>query len=210
MKHNIEAIIFDLGGVLLNIDFCLSQKAFIELGLAEAEQFYNKHSRIELFDDLERGIIQAEQFYDEIRKLSGKQLSNDIIQKAWNAMLLDFPNHRIALLKELKKHYRIFLLSNTNIIHYEYYTNQLKQQGVEDFDNLFHKAYYSFRSGKCKPSSDFFNEPMIEYNLLAESTLFIDDTMQHIQQAKSIGIVTYHIDNDEEVCSLFENGKLKL
>ncbi len=208
MNKKIKTIIFDLGGVLLNIDFRLTQKAFIQHGIAQAVEFYNKHSRIKLFDDLEKGDISPKYFYDEIRRLSEKNLTNAEIQKAWNVMLLDFPAKRIELLKTLKHNYQIFLLSNSNIIHYEHYIKQLQNQGVDDFDNLFDKAYYSFLSRKCKPSIDFFYEPIKEFNLQTENTLFIDDTLQHIQQAQNIGIHTYHIKEDDEVCDLFKNGKL--
>ena len=115
--EGIKHIIFDLGGVILNIDYSRPQQAFRELGVKNVEQLYSKQQQTGLFDQLETGRISEEEFYDSIRELAGLPLSDGAIRDAWNSILLDFPLRRLQILQQLQLHYDTYLLSNTNAIH---------------------------------------------------------------------------------------------
>ena len=137
-------------------------------------------------------------------------LTNDQIKKAWNAIILTMPEHRIRLLEQVRKNYRIFLLSNTNVIHYEVYTKQLRDVfGYKGFNELFEKAYLSFQIGMKKPDLEFFELVLSENKLNASETLFIDDSIQQVQGAEKAGLITYHLAGNKDITELFDaNYKL--
>ncbi|OYY99818.1 MAG: hypothetical protein B7Y37_12790 [Sphingobacteriia bacterium 28-36-52] len=194
MKSPIKHIIFDLGGVFLNIDFQLTNQAFVDLGVLQFNEMFTQHFSNPLFELLETGRISEEEFYTAFRKESKTTLSNEQIKRAWNALLLDFPKERIDWLKEISKKYRIFLFSNTNQIHYDCFIERFKMQhpGL-DFDSLFIKAYYSQNLGLRKPYPESFRAILEEQSLHAGETLFIDDTIKNIEAAQELGLQTIHL-----------------
>ncbi len=207
----IKNIIFDLGGVVLNIDPNLTVEAFENYGLENVRQKYNFPNQVELFDDIEVGKITPAEFRDGLRELFGMPFTNEQIDKAWNAMLLDFPAGRLEALEKVQKHYSTFLLSNTNEIHLEAYLKILKESsGYNDLSHIFNKIYYSQRVGLRKPDEKLFRLVLEENGLNAEETLFIDDAAINVEAAKKVGIQAYHIHiSDEEVADMFVDGRLK-
>lgn len=190
--EGIKNIIFDLGGVLLNIDYHKTVDAFLDLGISQEALEYSQKEQTEIFDQLETGKMSPESFRDTLRGLSYLGLSDEEIDTAWNAMLLDMPSERIELLKSLKGKYKIFLLSNTNIIHYKSYSQSLKtQHGIESLGAFFDKSYFSHDIGKRKPHEDTFNWVCQDAGIIPSETLFIDDSEQHIEGAKKIGLKTH-------------------
>ncbi len=204
----INNILFDFGGVILNINHKLTEDAFRELGIENFEQLYSQAVQNQLFDKLEKGQISPGEFREEIRKIY--YLTDPQIDKAWNAILLDIPEERIKVLEAVKNNYRTFLLSNSNAIHYDVYMAELKEKyGYEDFSPLFEKVYFSFQIGKRKPDNEIFEFVLKENNLIPEETLFIEDSIQHIKSAAGLGIQTYLLEPNEEISGLFTNGKLR-
>ncbi len=190
----IKNIIFDLGGVFMNLDYKKTEQAFIDLGVVNFPELFTQHHSSPLFADMETGRISNQAFYDGLRKLSGINMSNDDIQHAWNAMLLDFPMERIVWLNEIKKKYNIYLFSNTNQIHYDAFIETVKQQtGITDFNQYFIKAYYSHELGSRKPDTASFQKIMEEQKLNPAETLFIDDTLNNVEAAAEIGLQTLHL-----------------
>jgi len=201
----IKNIIFDLGGVLLNLDFNLTQQAFVELGIADFKGYYNKAKQIGLFDDFETGRISEAEFCDGIRALSGLNESNEVLIGAWNAMLLNFPVIRKELLLKLKEEFSIVLLSNTNETHVRAFTKTIKIDIAEtSLSPLFNEVYYSNEIGFRKPNVNAFEFVLAQNNFKAAETLFIDDSVQHLEGAKQLGIKTLHITN-KPVEELFAN-----
>lgn len=186
---NIQNIIFDLGGVLLNIDYHKTIQAFENLGIKDFEKQFSQVNAAPLFEDLELGKITPEAFFDGVRALAKLSLSNQEIITAWNAMLLDFPMENFTLLQSLKTSYKLFLYSNTNSIHYDAFQQIFqKTTGHPLLDECFQKAYYSHLMGKRKPYKEGFQTILQENNLVPEQTLFIDDTLPNIKTAKSLGL----------------------
>lgn len=202
-KINIQNIIFDFGGVVLNIDYQLTIDAFKEIGMDNFEQAYSQAAQIHLFDDLETGKISPDEFRDGLRNVSEKELSDEKINFAWNKIILDLPRRRVDLLKIIKAKYNTFLLSNTNIIHYDIYIKDLQKYGYKSFNDIFKKAYFSFEMGMRKPDLEIFEYVINEQKLIPEQTLFFDDSVQHIESAKKLGIMTYHLGKNEDITSLF-------
>ena len=201
----VKNIIFDLGGVILEIDTQRSIDAFRRLGFGNFEEIFTRFKQNELFDKLEKGQIKPNIFRNEIRKYISKNVTDHEIDTAWNAMLLGFPSERIGLLKKLKKYYRTFLLSNTNEIHLESYFSILKENfGLENLSTLFEKEYYSHQIGMKKPGIEIFKFVLTTSNLIAKETLFIDDTPQNIEVAKKTGMFVYLLKEDETIIDLFK------
>ncbi len=187
----IKNIIFDLGGVLLNIDFQKTMDAFKKLGADNINEIFSGYSQYYFFDAFEKGLISPKEFRNEIRKFLKQNSTDEMIDEAWNAMLLDFPTERINFLLSCKNKYRTFLLSNTNAMHFPVYNKQLKEKfHINDLSDLFEKAYYSYRLGLRKPEKEIFEIVLKENNLNPEETLFIDDSPINIATADKLGIKT--------------------
>jgi HAD superfamily hydrolase (TIGR01509 family) len=197
-------IIFDLGGVILNIDYNLTVEAFKKLGLNDFNQLFSKASQTNLFDAYEIGQISSEKFIEELQIIIGKNITKKAIINAWNAMLLDLPKERLLLLEKLKKTHRTFLLSNTNEIHKIAYCDYLKNTyELNDFSDFFEKQYLSFEIGLRKPNVEIFDFVVKNNMLKKEETLFIDDSIQHIQGARAYGIDAFHLNNGTSITDLF-------
>lgn len=191
-------IIFDFGGVILNLDYNRTIDAFQRLGLKDFEKSYSQLSQTDLFDKFERGEISPKEFRDGLRVVFSNSVSDETLDEAWNAMLLDLPAERLSLLDALRKEKRICLLSNTNEIHVTSFEDELKKaHGHEDLSGFFNQVYYSCRTGMRKPEPRIFEMVVKEQGYNPSETLFIDDSPQHIEGAKSIGLNTYHLRADE-------------
>jgi epoxide hydrolase-like predicted phosphatase len=201
--QNIKNIIFDMGGVILNLDFKKTELAFAALGIGNFNEYYTLQTVTPIFEKLEIGEITPEIFCDEFRKLVELPLTDEQIIKAWNALLLDFPPEKIKWLKEIKSRYNIYLLSNTNEIHYNSFTKTFKEQlSNGNFDDLFIKAYYSHKMGLRKPSKEIFEAVLEEQGINAAETLFIDDSEANIEAAKSVGLQTIHLPSPKTILEL--------
>jgi HAD superfamily hydrolase (TIGR01509 family) len=199
---NSKAIIFDLGAVLLNINYQNTIDEFFKLGVKNASTFYSKKVQTDLFNQIETGKITNQKFLAELQKETTNATIYQV-EKAWNAMLLDLPKERISLLKKLKKDYPIFLLSNTNAIHISAIKEYLGENTYANFYNLFNKVYYSHEIGFRKPNKEAFQLILKENNLKANEVVFIDDSPQHIEEAKKLGMKIHHLKDGEEITTLF-------
>lgn len=199
----IKNIIFDLGGVILNIDYNKTANAFKRIGVANFDDIYSQAKQGQVFDKLETGELTSVEFREYIKEIVPSLESSDI-DKAWNAMLLDLPAQRIDLLKKLKKKYRLFLLSNTNEIHIEAFQKIIQSSyGENIFDVIFEHQYYSSEMGMRKPNSDCFQFVLEENSLDPSETLFIDDSIQHVEGARKLKIKAYHLITGEDITELF-------
>ncbi len=190
----IKNIIFDLGGIFMNLNFKLTEQAFMALGITDFSEMFTQHHSNDLFEELETGKISAETFYQKFREATNTELSDDQIKIAWNALLLDFPPERLQWLEKISKNYKVYLFSNTNIIHYKAFKEILaRENGCMDFDSYFIKAYYSHELGLRKPYIESYQKILEEQGLLSAETLFIDDTYKNIEGAQKAGLQTTHL-----------------
>ena len=200
----INAIIFDLGGVLLDINYQLTIEAFNNLGCSDFESIYTQQKQSQLFDDFETGKVSSETFRKSLQKQMQFSISNVEFDNAWNKMLLQLPEQRIELLEKLNKKFSLFLLSNTNEIHIKAFKKIISSSiGYERFENCFKKVYFSSEIGNRKPNASCFEMVLSENKLSAAKTLFIDDSIQHVEGAYKIGIKTLLIESGEELVSIF-------
>lgn len=205
---DIKNIIFDFGGVIINISHQCVEDAFKALGVNNFEDLFNQAAQSKLFQQFEKGEITAPHFRNSIKELTNIDVSDEKLDIAWNKIISDYPPVRIDLLNQIKYNYRLFLLSNTNIIHYDYYIPKFEREFGYSFESLFEKTYWSFKFGKRKPNLAAYNQLIEENQLLPEETLFIDDSIQNIIAAQNVGLKTIHLTNNLDITEIFKNGKL--
>lgn len=198
--QQIKNIIFDLGGVLLNIDYHKTSRAFQQLGFENFDELYSQFKVNELFENLETGKVSDAFFYNEVQKYATQEVAQKDIYMAWNAMLLDFRISSLDFLVSIKDKYRLFLLSNTNIIHLTAFKEILKKEtGKTSLDEYFIKSYYSHEIKLRKPYKDIYDFVLQDGNMIAAETLFIDDTSSNIEAAKELGIQTHLLLSGERI-----------
>ncbi len=201
---NINNIIFDLGGVLLNLDFDASIKAFKELGMNDKVLDKQQAYSDPVFYDLEVGRITLERFRERVRKVVDNPNATDQeIDDAWYAMILDVPAERVNLLKKLSKKYNLFLFSNTNKIHMERLQVEFKKQHKIEFSSLFVRDFYSYRINARKPDLESYQRVIEMAGINPQESLFIDDLEKNIKGAQKAGLKTFWLNNGFDLPELF-------
>ena len=195
----IEAIIFDLGDVFLNLNHQASVDAFKKLGLNDWNEELKTKSIL-----FETGKIDEYEFMLAIQKYIPNENLEDI-REAWNAIIVDFPLERLEFLEKLQNKYKLFLLSNTNQTHIDKFEHRVGLTFAREFYAHFNKIYFSFETKVRKPDEAVFNLILKQNNLKPNKTLFVDDTLEHIEVAKGLGINTWQIIvGQDDVTNLFD------
>lgn len=188
----IKNIIVDLGGVLLNIDYHKTADAFKKLGAQQFDELYSQVTANHLFEALETGEISEDNFYQSMHTYCSPHTTTQQMQDAWNAILLDFRQDSLAELERLKEKYNLYLLSNTNSIHLTAFNQKLLEyNGKASLDAYFIKSYYSHTIRMRKPYPATYQWVLADANLIADETLFIDDSINNIKGAQEAGIRTH-------------------
>ncbi len=201
--QQIKNIIFDLGGVLLTLDYTKTEEAFVKLGAHDFHGLYSQQHASGLFQLLETGNITPTEFFTELRLQGGFQASDEEMTNAWRAMLGHFPKERIQWLKEISNKYRVYLFSNTNEIHYDFLMQKFSNEFEgASFNSLFIKAYYSHFLHLRKPDTESYLKILEEQNLAPAETLFIDDTLANIEGAQKVGMPTIHLQAPQTLLDL--------
>lgn len=205
----IKNIIFDFGGVILDIDPQRTVDEFIKLGFTDVDKLSTPAFIEEILGKFERGILTPEVFRIRLKSFLNLDITDQQLDDAWNALLYDIPGIRIDVIEQVKDHYQIFLLSNSNEIHYDLFIRDLQLRfGYSEFDSLFDKAYFSFDLHLLKPNPEIFEFVINQHALDLNTTLFIDDNPRNIDAAKKLGLKTYFLTKPERIRDIFVNGKL--
>lgn len=187
-NNNINTIIFDFGGVLLNLKMseCLSE--FKKLGGDTINEYLDHYKQSGLFLDFEEGKISTGDFFLELQKIVGKNVPIQELEKAYLSFLGDVPQHKLDLILKLRKKYRVFMLSNINSFIFDYCERVYFGNRINDY---FEKAYLSYKIGICKPDKRIFNYMINDAKLDPTRCFFIDDGEKNIETAQSLGFLTY-------------------
>ena len=205
----IKNIIFDFGGVVLDIDPQLTVNEFVKLGFSSFEKLMSSEFSEEIIAKFERGILTPELFRTKLKSYLELDVTDQEIDDAWNSLLYDIPSERIEIIEKVKEKYNIYLLSNSNEIHYDLFVRDLQLRfGYREFDELFHKAYFSFDLHLLKPNPEIYEFVMNQHGLVPEETLFIDDKIENIRAARNLGLKTYQLENPERIRDIFKDGSL--
>lgn len=207
INESVKNLLFDFGGVIIDIDYRAVLSAFESLGLKNAEAFYQHDAHSQLVESFEEGLLEEDVFRDAMIKEIGKDISAQQFDDAWNAIIKTIPPQRIELLKRLAENYNLYLLSNTNIIHYRKYMADFESVFGYSFRDLFQKAYYSHEIKMRKPNLEIYQYVLTDAGIEGEETLFIDDSVINIEAAEKAGLKVLYKPQHEDVCKYFE-GKI--
>ena len=200
----IKNIIFDLGGVLLNIDPNKTIEAFGQLGMEQLIGDKGLTYDHEIFYLMEQGKVTPDEFRNGVRKLLSQEVTNDQIDDAWTAMLLDFPKIRVELLQKLRNEFGLYLFSNTNAIHVAKYQSIFRNQYGFEVTSLFDKVFHSNEIGFRKPSPESFQKVIGLAEITLKETIFIDDLLPNVEAAISCGLKGYWLQPGQKVEEIFK------
>ena len=195
----VKALLFDLGGVIVNLDYHKTINAFEALGVANTESLYNQFNQTEIFDDFETGSLSGKEFINLMKHQIPTHSSESEIKKAWNAMIIGFEEAKLEQIKRYSERIPCYLLSNTNEIHLEYIQTLLGKMSFKNLELLFNKCYYSHIIGKRKPHKETFEWVLNDMGYAPEDVLFIEDSPQHIEGAKTTNLNTLYFTNERSI-----------
>lgn len=188
----IRNLIFDFGGVLINLDRNACRMAFEQLGIESIhESVLDDYRQKELFSQLESGNISAAAFRAGMRRLSELTLTDRQIDEAWTAMLGDIPSYKLECLLQLRKRYHVLLLSNTNSIHWQWAVKNSFSYKGHEVDDFFDRIYLSYEIHKQKPDIEIFKYVLNDSGIQPQETFFIDDSALNCKAAETLGIRSY-------------------
>ncbi|MFM7473654.1 MAG: HAD family hydrolase [Crocinitomicaceae bacterium] len=205
MKANLESIeiiLFDLGGVLINIDYNATSLEMKKLGFLSFDDQYSQLAQNTLFDLMETGKISEQAFINELKTQVNPDVTPNQLVHAWNKMIGKFPQKKVDLLEKLKGR-RVAMLSNTNAIHWKKVLQEWKKVSQVEMEEYFEKIFLSHEIGRRKPHVETFNYICQRLKVLPEKVLFIDDSPQHIKVAKEAGLRTFFYEDESSFFQLF-------
>jgi putative hydrolase of the HAD superfamily len=204
-----EALILDFGGVLYDIDYEAPVRAFEALGVADFAGLYKQSAQSPMFDDLECGRISRDHFYSQMQAHCAPGTTRLEVVDAWNSILTGMHPSRISMVQALGRQTRLFLFSNTNVIHAHVFEAWMEENvGLSAFRRAFEGIHYSHEMGERKPNPDSFLSLCSRHRLAPEKTLFIDDSEQHVNGARDAGLEAHwhHPVEDDVAVWLSQRG----
>ena len=204
MDKNIKNIVFDLGGVLIDLDFKSAINGLQKAGFTNVKEQLQAFDREGIFQKFELGEISADEFRASIRENSNVSLTDEEVDSLWNLMLLEIPHEKLELILDLRSKYMVYLLSNTNSIHWDYVCkNAFNYRGFR-MDDYFEETFLSYEMHLAKPDKAIFEKMLNDANLLPEETLFIDDLEANCKAAEEVGIHAHHYHIGDDLSKIFE------
>lgn len=207
----LKNLIFDLGDVIIPIDLTAPVRNFAMLANLPEEEVRAIWIQHDIFKHYETGLIDDEAFRGHVRRLLKKRndapdsWADEVIDTAWNTVLLDLPVERIERIKELQANHRLFLLSNTSPIHIRRVNQVLTSLNQPTLEELFERVFYSYEVKLMKPSPEIYQYVLTEAGLNAEETAFFDDNMANIQAAMVLGIQGVHVQPPKTIIDYLNN-----
>jgi glucose-1-phosphatase len=198
-KNSITTLIFDFGGVIINLDLPQCIENLKKLGVESIESYLSNFGQKEFFLQFEKGVIGIPEFRNEIHKLSNKTLTDAEIDAAWCSFLVDIPAERLVLLEKLRSNYKLLLLSNSNPLHVDVSAAKALEGTGKTIRDYFDKCYFSYEMGLTKPDPAIFEALLADADLDAAECLFLDDGPKNIEAANALGIQTYFVTQGENL-----------
>lgn len=200
----ITNLIFDFGGVLIDLDRQRCINNFKQLGLNDADQLLGMFHQQGVFMQQEKGLITSAEFRDSIREKIGKEVTDQQIDAVWNSFLVDIPSYKLDLLLKLREKYVVYLLSNTNEIHWLWSCENVFPYHGFRAEDYFEKIYLSYEMKMMKPDTEIFEAVLSDAGIAANQTFFIDDSEANCETARALGISTYTPKAGEDWGHLFQ------
>lgn len=190
----IKNIIFDLGGVVIDLERERAAEAMIELGIVEAENMLGDYAQKGILYLLEEGQVSDAEMFDSVLPLCHPGTTCTDIKNAFDKFLIDLPVERLKTFDKLRqKGYRLFVLSNTNPIMFDNWIANAFMQDGKNMQDYFDGIVVSFQEQACKPNPKIFTNLLERYNLNPEETIFLDDSKANCEAAEALGIKAIQI-----------------
>jgi len=203
--NNIKTVIFDFGGVLLDMDVQICVNAFARLGYDKVSELMDGYTQKDLFLLYDEGKISTDDFFIELQKRVGLHVSIEELKEAYLSFLEGLPQYKLDLLLKLRKKYKVYMLSNVCKLIFEHCKKLYFETNNHVFEDYFNKAYLSFEIGVCKPDKLIFEKMIEDSGIIPNQCLFLDDGIRNIETAKSLGFNTYLVKPKENFLGLFED-----
>lgn len=200
----IRNIVFDLGGVLMDLDRERAVRRFVEIGVLDAEEWIGLYGQKGIFLEIENGQIDLDTYCKKLCEHTGKPLTYEQIQYAWMGFITDVPQYKLDYLLELRKHYKVYLLSNTNPIIQSWARSETFTPAGRPISAYFDKMYTSYEVGAIKPDRAIYDYMISDSQLNPSETLFVDDGKKNIEIGQELGFYTYQPKNGEDWRSAIE------
>jgi len=194
----IKNIVFDLGGVILDLDRSCAVRRFEELGIANAEELLDPYEQTDVFLELETGRIDMSGFCDTLSRYAGKALSEEAVRHAWMGFIVDVSQEKLDYILELRKKYKVYMLSNTNPVIMGWARTAAFTPAGRPITDYFDKIYTSYEIGITKPDIRIFEYMLDDSRMIPEETLFVDDGAKNITAGRSLGMLTCQPENKED------------
>ncbi len=202
---DVEIVVFDLGGVVMDVVFDKTLDAFARLDIGRVDKGDIIAGKDSFFRELEVGEITGPEFIDKFRLAypASKNIPEEAIWEAWHALLQPYESERIELLKKIAGNYKIYLFSNTNAPHREVFRRMFREQFGSELDSLFEKCYYSDVLHLRKPDPAAYEAITKDLGVEPGKILFIDDTAANVEQARACGWQAYRLTGGETIGDIF-------
>lgn len=209
MKHNsFDAILFDFGNVIIDIDFEILFEGFANASGKSVDAVKTRLSDHQVFRRYESGYFDNAEFFEVIRQTIGFPFNNGEIERIWNSMLLQIPPNRIELVRYLNTKFPVFLLSNTNPIHINWCNNYLEEKyAIASVNALFKKAYLSYELGMWKPDEVIYKHVLDDAGFEPEQVIFFDDNLDNVISAQNLGMQCVQITPEYGILDFFKEER---
>lgn len=190
--RDIQTYLFDFGGVLIDLDRERCMEQFRLLGCPAVGQLFRDFRQQDFLYQHEKGLLSDGEFRDHVRRLCDRPLTDGEIDTAWNSFLGDIPQYKLDYLLELRRQgHPVYLLSNTNGIHWQWACEHVFARGGHRADDYFDRIFLSYEMKMAKPDSEIFLQVARDTGLVPQQTLFVDDAEANCRTAASLGFHTY-------------------
>lgn len=194
----IRNVVFDFGGVLIDADLGSVLQAFRDMGVDNISEYLNLYRQNGLFLDLEDGTKNKEEFNEALRAMTGRNIPDEAIASAWLAIVERVDPNKLLYIEELRKKYKLYLLSNINPHVFEWAETPAFSELGQPIHHYFDKMFASYQLKMTKPSREIFEHVLRTAGIKAEETLFVDDGAKNVETAKSMGFHVYQPQNRED------------
>lgn len=183
-----EVILFDLGGVVIDLNYEDTILELEQLGAQDFKKLYSQALQSDLFDRYETGEISSMHFINKLKEYLPASISPNKVVSAWNAIIKSFQAQKLEHLLALKSTHKTALLSNTNDLHEAFVRRKLRDVSELALEEYFHNTYLSHQIKQRKPHLETFLWVCENMGVQPKNVLFIDDSEQHIEGAKKAGL----------------------
>jgi putative hydrolase of the HAD superfamily len=194
----IKNIIFDLGGVIVDLDITRSIQRFEELGIDNIREILDPYEQRGVFLELERGELDPPAFCRALSRYAGRELSGKEVEGAWMGFIVDIPQYKLDYILELREKHAVYLLSNTNPFIFEWAQTCAFSPAGLPITRYFDATYVSYKIGITKPDPRIFEHLLKDAGIAAAETLFVDDGERNVAVARSLGMQAYQPQNGED------------